>query len=252
MSLAGRGEGNLPTPHGRGDAARMNTPRSVLITGGNRGIGLALVEAMARNGYRVWLGSRDAAAGAREVERLQQDGHTVHLLPIDLARPSSVAAAIETMADTPIDVLINNAGILHDEPELLALSDDEIDTSVRVHVTGPLQLIRGLTDGMRARRYGRIVNMSSGWGSFAEGLGGPGAYGITKAAMNALTVKLAADLPATIKVNAMCPGWVRTRMGGPNASRSPEESTDTAIWLATLPDGGPTGGFFRDRRPIRW
>jgi len=105
---------------------------------------------------------------------------------------------------------------------------------------------------MSARGYGRIVNVSSGWGSFAEGMGGPGLYGVTKAALNALTVRLAKELPSTVKVNAMCPGWVRTRMGGQSATRSPDEGADTAIWLATLSDDGPTGGFFRDRKPIEW
>jgi NAD(P)-dependent dehydrogenase (short-subunit alcohol dehydrogenase family) len=88
-------------------------------------------------------------------------------------------------------------------------------------------------------------------GSFAEGMGGPGAYGVTKAALNALTVRLANELPSAVKVNAMCPGWVRTRWAerGP---RTPDEGADTAVWLATLPDDGPTGGFFRDRKPIEW
>src|SRR5215210_5832256 len=90
------------------------------------------------------------------------------------------------------------------------------------------------------------------WGSFAEGMGGPGMYGVTKAALNALTVRLANELPSAVKVNAMCPGWVRTRMGGQGATRSPDEAADTAVWLATLPDDGPTGGFFRDRKPIEW
>jgi NAD(P)-dependent dehydrogenase (short-subunit alcohol dehydrogenase family) len=112
--------------------------------------------------------------------------------------------------------------------------------------------IRSLVPSMIASGYGRIVNVSSGWGSFAEGMGGPGAYGVTKAALNALTVRLAKELPSTVKVNAMCPGWVRTRMGGPSATRSPEEGADTAVWLSTLPEDGPTGGFFRDREPIEW
>ena len=120
------------------------------------------------------------------------------------------------------------------------------------HQTGPLRLTRSLAPNMIARGYGRIVNLSSGWGSFAEGMGGPGMYGVTKAALNALTVRLVQELPSAVKVNAMCPGWVRTRMGGEGATRSPDEGADTAVWLATLPDDGPTGGFFRDREPIEW
>lgn len=119
-------------------------------------------------------------------------------------------------------------------------------------MTGPLRLIRALAPKMIERKYGRIVNLSSGWGSFAEGMGGPGLYGVTKAALNALTVRLSKEFPASVKVNAMCPGWVRTRMGGQGATKSPDEGADTAVWLATLPDDGPTGGFFRDRKPIEW
>ena len=105
---------------------------------------------------------------------------------------------------------------------------------------------------MEKRRYGRVVNLSSGWGSFSEGLGGGGAYGIAKAALNALTLRAAQEVPNTIKINAMCPGWVQTRMGGAGAPRTPEVGADTAIWLATLPEDGPTGGFFRNRKPVAW
>jgi NAD(P)-dependent dehydrogenase (short-subunit alcohol dehydrogenase family) len=105
---------------------------------------------------------------------------------------------------------------------------------------------------MKSRGWGRIVNLSSGWGSFDEGLAGPAAYSISKAALNAVTVSFARTLGPRVKINAACPGWVRTRMGGKAATRSPEQGADTPIWLASLPDDGPTGGFFRDRRSIDW
>ncbi len=123
---------------------------------------------------------------------------------------------------------------------------------MNVMVRGPLLLMHHLTPHMVSQRYGRVVNLSSGWGAFSDGVAGPGAYGVAKAALNALTVSAARTLPNSVKVNSMCPGWVRTRMGGANASRSPEEGAETAIWLATLDENGPTGGFFRDKRSIDW
>ena len=104
---------------------------------------------------------------------------------------------------------------------------------------------------MLQRGYGRVVNVSSGGGSFGEGLG-PAAYAVSKAALNALTVKMAQALRGNVKVNAMCPGWVRTDMGGSGAPRSPEDAVDTLVWLATLSEYGPNGGFFRDQKPIPW
>jgi NAD(P)-dependent dehydrogenase (short-subunit alcohol dehydrogenase family) len=113
-------------------------------------------------------------------------------------------------------------------------------------------LIQVFGPAMKARGWGRIVNVSSGWGSFDEGLAGPAAYSISKATLNAVTFTFAPVLGPTVKINAVCPGWVRTRMGGQSATRSPEQGADTPIWLATLPDDGPTGGFFRDRQSIGW
>ena len=131
-------------------------------------------------------------------------------------------------------------------------SPEHFAESMAVMVAGPYMLVNACAPAMKAAGYGRIVNVSSGWGSFAEGLGGPSAYGVAKAALNALTLALSRELPAPVKINATCPGWVRTRMGGAGATLSPEEGADTAIWLATLPDDGPTGGLFRQRKKIPW
>jgi NAD(P)-dependent dehydrogenase (short-subunit alcohol dehydrogenase family) len=227
--------------------------RTALVTGANRGIGLAIARLLAELDNLVLMGSRDVEAGEAAAESLRRLGLDVAPITIDLTVPETIDAAVEAIARAGrrVDILVNNAGILHEKP-LLDLHDAEIADSIAVHVTGPLRLIRACVPGMVERRYGRIVNMSSGWGSFAEGLGGPGLYGVTKAALNGLTLRLAEELPSSIKVNAACPGWVRTRMGGPNARRTPEEGADTAVWLATLPDDGPTGGFFRRRKPIEW
>jgi NAD(P)-dependent dehydrogenase (short-subunit alcohol dehydrogenase family) len=227
--------------------------RTVLVTGGNRGIGLATARKLAGLGNRVLIGSRDFKAGENAAAPLRRDGLDVAPIQLDLADAASIDAAVATIKKSGrlVDVLVNNAGVLHEKP-LLELTDAEIADSVSAHLTGPIRLARALVPDMAARGYGRIVNVSSGWGSFAEGMGGPGAYGVTKAALNALTVRLAKELPTAVKVNAMCPGWVRTRMGGEGATRTPDEGADTAVWLATLPDDGPTGGFFRDRKPIEW
>ena len=227
--------------------------RTVFVTGGNRGIGLAIARQLAELGNMVLLGSRDRKAGEDAAQSLRGPGLDVEAVHLDLTDASSIDAALKDIEKSGrhVDVLVNNAGVLQEKP-ILELTDAEISDSVAVHLTGPLRLMRALAPGMIARRYGRIVNLSSGWGSFAEGMGGPGLYGVTKAALNALTVRLSKELPSSVKVNAMCPGWVRTRMGGEGATRSPDEGADTAVWLATLPDDGPTGGFFRDRKPIEW
>jgi NAD(P)-dependent dehydrogenase (short-subunit alcohol dehydrogenase family) len=227
--------------------------RIALVTGANRGIGLAIARGLGELGRSVLVGARRLEAGEEAAESLRRLGFDATPVPIDLSIHASIDAAIDRLASSgrSVDVLVNNAGVLHEKP-VLELSDEEIADSIAVHLTGPIRLLRAFVPAMRERGYGRIVNMSSGWGSFAQGLGGPGLYGITKAALNALTVRLADELPSSIKVNAMCPGWVRTRMGGRGARRTPEAGADTAVWLATLPDDGPTGGFFRDRKPIEW
>ncbi|MEM8823437.1 MAG: SDR family NAD(P)-dependent oxidoreductase [Pseudomonadota bacterium] len=210
-----------------------------LVTGGNRGIGKAIAQGLGARGLEVTIGARDG--GAAVAEEIGCEAITM-----DLRDDASVDAALEALG--PVDVLVNNAGVLWDEG--LWDDPDHFDASMEVMVRAPYRLMRALLPGMSSS--GRVVNVSSGWGSFAEGLGGGGAYAVGKAALNALTVRAAAQALRGVKINAMCPGWVRTRMGGPSASRSPEEGAETAIWLATLPDDGPTGGFFRDRRPIEW
>lgn len=217
--------------------------KRALVTGANRGIGLAIAEGLVGRGLEVLLGARDRSAGEKAARRIGAAA-----LQLDVADPASVLRALEEAG--PVDVLVNNAGVLGsggvlDDPEDFA-------ESMAVMVEGPYLLMHHLTPRMVARRYGRIVNVSSGWGAFSDGVGGPGGYGVAKAALNALTVAAARSLPNSVKVNAMCPGWVRTRMGGAGANRSVEEGADTALWLATLGAAGPTGGFFRDRKRIDW
>jgi NAD(P)-dependent dehydrogenase (short-subunit alcohol dehydrogenase family) len=217
--------------------------RRALVTGGNRGIGLAIAAGLRAVGLDVLIGSRDRAAGVAAAGPIG-----ARAVQLDLEDAAGFAPALAKAG--PIDVLVNNAGILETVPFLG--DNDNFARSMQVMVHAPFELMRAVIPGMAARGHGRIVNVSSGWGSFAEGLNGGGAYGIAKAALNALTLRAAQEVSPCIKVNAMCPGWVQTRMGGAGAPRSPEAGAATAIWLATLPADGPTGGFFRDRRPVPW
>jgi NAD(P)-dependent dehydrogenase (short-subunit alcohol dehydrogenase family) len=205
---------------------------------------------LAAQGLQVLLASRELQSGIVAAQSLSEE---VTAVALDLSERERLKSQMLGILEQypQIDVLVNNAGILEEGP-LLEITDKAFDDSMRVNVHAPLELMQLLVPRMIQRGYGRIVNVSSGWGSFREGLDGPAAYCVSKAALNALTVSLAKDLPKTVKVNAMCPGWVRTRMGGDMAPRTPEQGADTALWLATLPDTGPSGGFFRDRQPIEW
>ncbi|KZL25975.1 SDR family NAD(P)-dependent oxidoreductase [Pseudovibrio sp. WM33] len=217
--------------------------RRALITGGNRGIGYAIAKGLKKEGLEVIIGSRNAEAGAEAAKQLDC-GH-VHL---DVADLRSIEQAFDDIGI--IDVLVNNAGVLYEEPMLE--NPAQFEQSMQVMVHGPYHLIRRAAPAMIDRQYGRIVNMSSNWGAFTEGLAGPGAYGVAKAALNALTLALSRELPSCVKINSMCPGWVATRMGGETAPRTPEQGAETGIWLATLPEAGPNGGFFSDYHPMGW
>lgn len=214
--------------------------RHALVTGGNRGIGRAIAEGLTKAGLSVTIGVRDVAAGRAVAEEIGAE-----VLHCDLAGPDEALPDV-----TGFDVLVNNAGVLFEAPVLSR--EARFDEVMAVMLRGPYALMQRAVPAMNERGFGRVVNISSGWGSFAEGLQGPGAYGVAKAALNAVSLAASRDTAPDVKINAMCPGWVRTRMGGASATRSPEDGADTAIWLATLPKDGPTGGFFRDRAPIAW
>lgn len=224
------------------DMARPLHP-TALVTGGNRGIGRAIAAGLKARGCAVTIGARDEGEGRRAAADLG-----VAFVRIDLTDPDTSFDAFTQAGG--FDILVNNAGVLADVSLLDRRSD--FDLAMEVMVQAPLDLIRLNVPHWRAGGWGRIVNVSSGWGSFAEGLEGPGAYGVAKAALNALTHALPRDLPPGVKVNACDPGWVATRMGGPNAPLTPEEGADTPVWLALLPEDGPTGGFFRRRQPAAW
>jgi len=216
---------------------------TALVTGGNRGIGRAIAAGLIARGCTVTIGARDEAQGRAAAEEIG-----ARFLRIDLLDPDSYFDALTKSGG--FDILVNNAGVLG-HTSLLA-KDSDFANAMEVMVQAPLDLIRLNTPYWKQTGWGRIVNLSSGWGSHAQGLGGPGAYGVAKASLNALTRALARDLPPGVKINACDPGWVATRMGGSGAPLTPEEGADTPVWLALLPEDGPTGGFFRRRLPAAW
>lgn len=227
------------------------TPLS-MVTGGNRGIGFAIAAGLLKLGHKVLLVARDEEDAEQACAELNGD---VHPIVMDITAQAGMEDALTRAVAVygNVDILINNAGVMHSD-ELADLDPGDWQMAFDVHVKGPAALTKALLPAMLDNNYGRIINVSSGYGSFAEKLQGPPAYAVSKAALNALTVKTAASVPTgkNVKVNAMCPGWVHTRMGGSSAPLSPEEGADTAIWLASLDEDSPHGMFFRKRKPISW
>lgn len=226
--------------------------RTALVTGGNRGIGLEVCRQLARRGVTVLLGSRDPDLGEAAARSLAGDG-LVEAVDLDVADPAAIltCARLLERRGVQVDILVNNAAVKADG-DTLSVDEAELLESLQVNLLGAWRCCRAFAPGMAARGWGRVVNVSSGWGSFATGLGGPAAYSVSKAALNALTVCLARELPPGVKVNAASPGWVRTRMGGDEAPRTVEEGARGIVELALLPDDGPSGGFFRDMEPVAW
>jgi NAD(P)-dependent dehydrogenase (short-subunit alcohol dehydrogenase family) len=229
------------------------SPRTALVTGANRGIGLEVSRQLARQGLKVIVTGRAEPAVADAVQELHRAGGDVRGETLDVSSEESVTACAARLAarGDHVDVLVNNAGI-YPQGDLLTVPSDAMREAMAINFFGALWAARAWMPGMLERGYGRIVNVTSGYGSFSEGLEGPAVYAISKAALNALTVRLAAEARGDVKVNAACPGWVRTRMGGSGAPRSVDEGADTIVWLAALPADGPSGGLFRSRRRIAW
>jgi NAD(P)-dependent dehydrogenase (short-subunit alcohol dehydrogenase family) len=230
--------------------------RVALVTGANRGIGLGVVRQLARLGFDVTLGARDAQKGERASAALRQEGLSVVSVELDVTDQASVDAARDFVAGRfgKLDVLVNNAGALYDDWQRAENADLETAREAfETNTLGAWRVCIAFIPLLKKSGHARIVNVSSESGSLALMGGGTPAYSVSKAALNVLTRKLADELRASrILVNSVCPGWVATEMGGPNAPRNVEEGAASVVWAATLPDGGPTGGFFRDGEPLEW
>jgi len=216
-----------------------------LVTGANRGLGKETAQQLEKLGYEVIAASRHGVGD---------------IPPLDIEKPSDIDSFSQWLTQKygRLDVLVNNAGVFLDGtvgkmPSAFSIPLDTVLKTFTINTVGAFHLCQLLIPLMKKGGYGRVVNVSSGMGALGEMEAGWPAYRISKTALNAVTRIFAAETAGTgILVNSICPGWVRTDMGGSSAHRSIEEGVDTIVWAATLDDKGPTGGFFRDRKPIAW
>lgn len=259
------------TPRGRpGEPIPCDlTGAVVVVTGASAGIGKEVARGLVRRNAHVVLACRDLARGeAARADLARGDaawhgpgpdelGRRLEVALLDAADRASIAAFAAGVAARHgrLDVLVNNAGVLPDPKGARAatVAPAVLREALETNAVGALAVAQACVPLMHRGGYGRIVNVSSELGQLESMGSGTPAYRVSKAALNAITRTLAAELAGTnVKVNAMSPGWVRSDMGGPSAPRTLEQGADTAVWLATLPDDGPSGGFFKDRSPIAW
>jgi NAD(P)-dependent dehydrogenase (short-subunit alcohol dehydrogenase family) len=232
----------------------VNDRRVALVSGGNRGIGREVARKLAGLDYTVVVGSRDLAKGQQVAEEL---GDHAVALQLDVTDVESIERCIAEIGREfgRLDVLVNNAGVIGGgwSTSAVDVDLDEVREVLDTNLFGAWRLTQAALPLMRRNGYGRVVNISSGMGQLSDMGGHSPSYRVSKTGLSALTRILTAELAEeNILVNSVCPGWVRTDMGGANASRSVEKGAETPVWLATLPDNGPRGGFFRDRKPIPW
>lgn len=233
-----------------------------LVTGANRGIGLETVRQLAEAGHIVLLGSRSKESGETALENLGNP-ENVELVQLDITRPEDIAAVKAHIQEKygRIDILVNNAGIFVESADptdmqaasALTVNVETIEQTLNTNTFGPYRMFQAFLPMMIEQNYGRVVNISSGMGTLHDMGGGWPGYRMSKTAINVLTRVFAYEVNNyNIKINSVCPGWVRTDMGSPDAPKSPEDAAKGIVWAATLPDDGPSAAFFRDSKEIGW
>jgi len=231
------------------------TEKVALVTGANRGIGLETCRQLLQRGYLVILTARDPQRGVKAIEGLGRPS-ALKFFKLDVTDPEDITA-IRTNVEREygrLDALVNNAGVLLDEKHsVLDVPMEDLRTTLETNSLGALLLARAFIPMMISQKYGRIVNVSSGMGEVGDQNDYAPSYRLSKLLINGITLILDDSVKGkNILVNSVCPGWVRTDMGGPGASRSLEVGASGIVWAATLPDDGPGGGFFRDGKAIAW
>jgi len=232
-----------------------NSSPLAIVTGGSRGLGLETARQLGRLGYRLIIAARDKARLAAAEKQLSGEGYAVTSKILDQGSAESIASFAKWAATQgPIDALVNAAGILPEstmDSADAAARDKAVTDTLMVNTIGPWRLTNALVPHLAANA--RIVNVSSGMGALTDMGTGHFGYRASKAGLNVLTRTLAQELkPRGIMVNSVCPGWVKTDMGGPRATRDVQQGASGIVWAATLPPGGPSNGFFRDGKPIAW
>jgi NAD(P)-dependent dehydrogenase (short-subunit alcohol dehydrogenase family) len=225
--------------------------RTALVTGANRGIGFEVCRQLGKEGASIFMGVRDSDRSSKSFKQITEEGISASLVQVDVSDVNSIHNFLSQVQ--VVDILINNAAILDRAPDLLSLDDEELEAVIRTNLVGAAILAKNLSIQMKKRRWGRIVNVSSGMGSISRGFGADSpAYRISKLGLNGVTISLAKALQRSgVLVNSVDPGWVRTEMGGRSATRSVEKGAESIVWAALLPDDGPTGGFFYDGKPVQ-
>lgn len=229
-------------------------PKTAFITGANKGIGFEVARQLAKLGYAVFVGSRDINKGKHAAQQLCDEGFEATFIQLDVTDPLSIKQAAGTFSQKAdhLDVLINNAGVLDDHGEdILKLNVELLNRTLTTNVTGPIMVIQDFLPFLQKGQAARIINVSSALGSLTTMRSYSPAYSISKAALNAVTRQFAGALPG-MAVNSVSPGWVRTDMGGHNASLSVEEGASGIVWLATDAPGSETGKFWQHKREIDW
>ena len=230
--------------------------KTVLITGANRGIGFETARQLAARGWQVFLGARQVDEGRAAAEKLSKAGGRVVPLAIDVADSKSIERAAGDFGreGVQLDALINNAGIYPDEGlSILTISREQLAATFQTNTFGPVAVVQRFLPYLRKAKGARVINLSSGYGQLDGLSASVPSYCLSKLTLNGVTIMLAQALaPEKIAVNSMCPGWVRTEMGGASAPRSVEQGADTAVWLASEAPQELTGRFFRDRKEIPW
>ncbi|TGM57256.1 SDR family NAD(P)-dependent oxidoreductase [Leptospira vanthielii] len=228
--------------------------RIALVTGANRGIGKQVSIDLAKLGIYVLIGARNPGEAEDTLAAVKAVGKG-EIISLDVSKEQSIGGALDTITGSfgKLDILVNNAGIFADPGSFYDTTSEDLHRTLLANLYGPFRLIQTFLPMMIQNNFGRIVNVSSGMGQLSDMGGGYPAYRISKTAINALTSLSSVEaVGKNIKINSVCPGWVKTDMGGASATRPVEKGAETIVWAATLPDSGPTGKFFRDKKEIGW